>query len=295
MVEETKVKDEVAKVEAKVETPKVEAKPVEKTESSTKQSAGSAPGPTNGTVEAKKEHKPVHREPKEKSFEARINVDSTKQETTEKPIFVKKQSPFSEYKLFDKWTFQNVIVSDLSLVNYINLDPVLVPHSFGKKSQTKFGKANINIVERLINKAMRSGQGKRKLSGKFIRGRNGCGKKFQTMEIVENAFTIVETKTKKNPIQVLVDAIENAAPREDVTRIKRGGVAYSVAVDVSPMKRLDEAIKNIALAGFGHSFNNRMDAASALAEEIVAAAGNDTKSMAIKRKDEVERIAKSSR
>ncbi|MBT4192103.1 MAG: 30S ribosomal protein S7 [Candidatus Diapherotrites archaeon] len=285
MVEETKVKEEVTKVEEKVETPKVEAKPVEKTEAK----------PTEAKKETKPEHKPTHREPKEKSFEARINVDSTKQETTEKPVFVKKQSPFSEYKLFDKWTFQNVIVSDLSLVNYINLDPVLVPHSFGKKSQTKFGKANINIVERLINKAMRSGQGKRKLSGKFIRGRNGCGKKFQTMEIVENAFTIVETKTKKNPIQVLVDAIENAAPREDVTRIKRGGVAYSVAVDVSPMKRLDEAIKNIALAGFGHSFNNRMDAASALAEEIVAAAGNDTKSMAIKRKDEVERIAKSSR
>ena len=115
------------------------------------------------------------------------------------------------------------------------------------------------------------------------------------MEIVEKAFAIIETKNKKNPIQVLVDALQNAAPREDITRVKKGGVAYSIAVDVSPMKRLDEAIKNIALAGFGHSFNSKIDAASALAEEIIAAAGNDSKSSAIKRRDEVERIARSSR
>jgi small subunit ribosomal protein S7 len=172
---------------------------------------------------------------------------------------------------------------------------MIVPHSFGRKSQGRFAKANINVVERLINKAMRSGQGKRKLSGKFIRGRGGCGKKMQTMQIVEKAFDIVEKQTKKNPIQVYITALENAAPREDVTRIKKGGVAYSVAVDVSPSKRLDEAIKNIALAAFGNSFNKKLSAEQALADELIAAANYDAKSLAIKRKDEVERIAKSSR
>lgn len=220
---------------------------------------------------------------------------TTKVETENKPLFVKKQSPFSDYKLFNKWSYNDVVVSDPSLVNYINLDPVIIPHSFGTKSQKKFGKANINIVERLINKAMRSGQGKRKLSGKYIRGRGGCGKKLQVMQIVEDAFTIVEEQTKKNPIQVLVDAIQYSAPREDVTRIKKGGIAYSLAVDVSPMKRLDGAIKNIALAGFGNSYKTTLSAAKALADEIVAASNNDNKSIAIKRRDEVERIAKSSR
>ena len=212
-----------------------------------------------------------------------------------KPVFVRKKSQFSDYKLFNKWSFADVIVSDLSLGKYVNLDPMIVPHSFGRKTRGRFEKANLNIVERLANKIMRSGQGKRKLSGKFIRGRGSCGKKVEAMRIVQGAFEIIEKQTKQNPIQVLVKAIENSAPREDVTRVKKGGVAYTLAVDVSPLKRLDEAVKNIALGGFGSSFNKKITAQQALADEIIAAAANDAKSSAIKRKDEVERIAKASR
>jgi small subunit ribosomal protein S7 len=221
--------------------------------------------------------------------------DSQPVEDVKTPVFVKKVTPFDDYKMFNKWSTKDVIVTDLSLISYINLDPVIIPHSFGRKSQGRFAKMNINVVERLINKAMRSGQGKRKLSGRYIRGRGGCGKKLQVMQIVEDAFTIVEEKTKTNPIQVLIQAIENSAPREDVTRMKKGGVAYSIAVDVSPLKRLDAAIKNIALAGFGNSFNTKTEACVALAEEIISASKNDIKSIAIKRRDEVERIAKASR
>jgi small subunit ribosomal protein S7 len=222
------------------------------------------------------------------------SVQASENEET-KPIFVKKKSQFSDYKLFNKWSFSDVIVTDLSLMRYVNLDPVVIPHSFGRKTRGRFEKANLNIVERLINKIMRSGQGKRKLSGKFIRGRGSCGKKVEAMTIVDKAFDIIEKQTKQNPIQVLVKAVENSSPREDVTRIKRGGVAYSLAVDVSPMKRLDEAVKNIALGGFGASFNKKVSAEQGLAEEIIAAANNDIKSSSIKRKDEVERIARASR
>ncbi len=232
-----------------------------------------------------------------KGFDRRRDFSKEKYETQEfkKPVFVKKISPFKDYKIFNKWDTQNIIIEDLSLVSYINLDPVIIPHSFGRKSQGRFAKVDINIIERLINKVMRSGQGKRKLSGKYIRGRHGCGKKMQAMQIVKDAFEVIEQKTNENPVQILVRAIENVAPREDITRIKRGGVAYSIAVDVSPMKRLDEAIKNIALAGFGNSFNTRLSAGDALAEEIIAAAKGDSKSIGIKRRDEVERIAKASR
>ena len=212
-----------------------------------------------------------------------------------KSVYIKKKSQFSDYKLFNKWSFSDVVVTDLSIVRYVDLNPVVIPHSFGRKTRGRFEKANLNIVERLVNKIMRSGQGKRKLSGKFIRGRGSCGKKLEAVQIVEKAFAIIEKQTKQNPIQVFVKAVENAAPREDITRIKRGGVAYTIAVDVSPLKRLDEAIKNIALGAFGGSFNRKTSAEVALAEEIIAAANNDTKSSAIKRKDEVERIARASR
>jgi small subunit ribosomal protein S7 len=207
----------------------------------------------------------------------------------------KRKDNFPGKKLFGRWSFQEVVVKDLSLAKYINLETVLTPHSSGRKTRGRFEKANLNVVERLINKIMRSGQGKRKMSGKFIRGRGSCGKKLQAMRIVEDAFEIVEKKTGENPIQILVKAIESSAPREDVTRVKRGGVAYSLAVDVAPLNRLDESLKNLALAGFANSFNKNVSAAEALSEELITASKNDSKSAAVKRRDEVERIAKASR
>lgn len=231
-----------------------------------------------------------------KAVAKELNAEKSSEKVIhEKSVFVKKRLQFADYKLFNKWSFEDVVVSDLSLIKYINLNPVVVPHSFGRKTRGRFERQNLNIVERLINKLMRSGQGKRKLSGKYIRGRGSCGKKIEAVTIVEKAFEIIEKQTKQNPIQVLVKAIENSAPREDITRIKRGGVAYSLAVDLAPMKRLDEAVKNLALGGFGASFNKKVSAEQALADELIAAANNDIKSTSIKRKDEVERIAKASR
>lgn len=199
------------------------------------------------------------------------------------------------YQYFGKYDSTQVKVADLGLAKYVNLDPKHTPHTFGKHVSKRFGKKEISVVERLINKLMRSGQGKRKLSGKYIRGRGSCGKKMQTIQIVEKAFDIVAAQTKENPIQVLVRAIENSAPREDVTRLERGGVSYTQAVDVAPIKRIDESVKNLALAAFAQSFNSRVAAQDALAKEIILASKGDPSSFAMKRKDEVERIAKSSR
>ncbi|MEM4662476.1 MAG: 30S ribosomal protein S7 [Candidatus Diapherotrites archaeon] len=198
-------------------------------------------------------------------------------------------------KAFGRWGTENIEIKDIGLADYINKEAKIIPHSFGIKSRKKFGKSNIFIVERLINKIMRSGQGKRKLSGKFIRGRGSTGKKLQAMKIVEEALEIVEKKTNKNPIEALIRAVENAAPREDVTRFRKGGLIYSQSVDVAPMRRLDEALKNIAIAGFANSHKSKKTAAEALAEEIILASQGDVKSYAIKRRNEIERIAASSR
>ncbi|MCX6798889.1 MAG: 30S ribosomal protein S7 [Candidatus Diapherotrites archaeon] len=197
--------------------------------------------------------------------------------------------------VFGKYDSGNVQIADITLSKYINFDTKLFPHTFGRSARRHFEKGKMSIIERLINKIMRSGQGKKKMSGKFIRGRGSCGKKLQAIQIVEDAFAIVETRTKQNPLQVLVKAIENAAPREDTTKIKRGGISYAVAVDVAPLKRIDEALKNIALAGFAGSFNRKKSASEALAEELIAASKEDPKSLSVKRRDEVERVAKSSR
>ncbi len=197
--------------------------------------------------------------------------------------------------VFGKWDPGEVVINDPSLTRYVSLATKKIPHTFGKKTRRRFAKANLSIVERLVNKVMRTGQGKRKLSGKYIRGRGVMGKKLQTMHMVENAFEIVEKRTGKNPIQVLVMAIQNAGPREDTTRIKRGGVYYTVSVDVAPLKKVDESLKNLALAAFQGSFNNKVSAAEALAKEMIAAAAEDSTSFSVRRRDEMERIAKASR
>ena len=152
------------------------------------------------------------------------------------------------FLLFGKYSFKDVEVTDVSLKNYVCLTPTSIPHSAGRHVKKAFGKASVNLVERLVNKLMRGGTGD-KISGKVIRTKGRLqGKKQKVMKVVRIAFEIVNKRANKNPIQLLVDAVQNAAPREDVTRVSMGGVSYQVAVDISASRRLDLALRNIALA-----------------------------------------------
>ena len=186
-----------------------------------------------------------------------------------------------EIKLFNKWSYDGLIVRDPSLKRYISLKPVLLPHTGGRHEHRRFGKAEVPIVERLINKLMRPGR--------------NMGKKHLAYNIVKKAFDLIFLKTGENPLQVLIRAIENAAPREETTRIMYGGIVYHVAVDVSPQRRVDLALKHLTEGARLAAFNNPKPIEEALAEEIIAAANNDPKSYAIQKKEEIERIALSSR
>jgi len=132
-------------------------------------------------------------------------------------------------KLFGDWSFEGINVRDIGLVRYINLDPTYLPHSGGRHEARKFRKSDMNIVERLINSLMRPGS-----SG---------GEKYRITSVVRNAFNIINLKTGRNPVEVLVRAVENAAPNEDTTRIGYGGVVYRLAVDISPQRRIDLALQ----------------------------------------------------
>ncbi|MEM0217276.1 MAG: 30S ribosomal protein S7 [Candidatus Nezhaarchaeales archaeon] len=187
----------------------------------------------------------------------------------------------TEIKLFGKWTFHDVEVKDPGLKRYICLKPVFLPHTEGRHEHKRFGKADVPIVERLINNLMRPGK--------------NAGKKLLAMNIVKNAFEIIHLKTGKNPIQVLVEAIEKAGPREETTRIAYGGIVYHQSVDVSPQRRVDLALRWLAEGARLASFGNPKTIDECLADEIIAASQGDPKSYAIAKKDEIERIAMSSR
>ena len=75
----------------------------------------------------------------------------------------------------------------------------------------------------------------------MMKGRNN-GKKLLALRIVAHAFEIIHLLTDQNPIQVLVDAIVNTGPREDSTRIGSQGTVRRQAVDVSPLRRVNQAI-----------------------------------------------------
>ncbi len=185
-----------------------------------------------------------------------------------------------DIKIFGKWDTK-VEVRDPSLKKYISLIPVYLPHSGGRHEHRRFGKSRLNVIERLIDELMRPGRNK--------------GKKMLAYNIVKASFEIIFARTGQNPLQILVKAIENVAPREEVTRIMYGGIVYYVAVDVSPERRVDLALRHLVEGARASSFNNPKPIDESLAEEIVAASSLDTKSYALRKKEEMERIALSSR
>jgi small subunit ribosomal protein S5e len=80
----------------------------------------------------------------------------------------------------------------------------------------------------------------------MMNGRNN-GKKIMAVRIVQHAFEIIHLVTEQNPIQVLVDAIVNTGPREDSTRIGSQGTVRRQAVDVSPLRRVNQAISLLTI------------------------------------------------
>merc|ERR1711867_333825 len=102
------------------------------------------------------------------------------------------------------------------------------------------------------------------------------------------AFEIIHLLTGENPLQVVVNAIINSGPREDSTRIGRAGTVRRQAVDVSPLRRVNQAIWLLVTGAREAAFRNMKTIAECLADELINAAKGSSNSYAIKKKDEVE-------
>ena len=85
-----------------------------------------------------------------------------------------------DVRLFNKWSCDEVNVSDMSLQDYIAVkekSAKYLPHSAGRYAAKRFRKAQCPIVERLVNSLM-------------MHGRNN-GKKLMTVRIVKHSFEII--------------------------------------------------------------------------------------------------------
>jgi small subunit ribosomal protein S7 len=187
----------------------------------------------------------------------------------------------AKHLLFNRWDLSEVQVTDPGLVRYVNLDPVIVPHTFGKLTRQEFNKANMLIVERLINRLMQTEM--------------NTGNKQLAIRIVRDAFEIIYKKTKKNPVQVLVEAVSNTGPREETVRLKYGGINVPKSVDTAPIRRVNSALYFISEAVRKGAHKSKKPAASCLADELIAASKGDVKTYSVNKKEERERIAKSAR
>jgi len=198
----------------------------------------------------------------------------------------------TELKLFGKWDTKHITVTDPGLQPYINTSPIIVPESSGRNARARFYKPRSNIVERLINKVMIPGHKGKK---HYRTSGTSSGKGLTAQKIVINALEYIEKKTQKNPVEVLVVAIEKAAPREEITAIEYGGARYPQAVDCAPQRRIDIVLRQMVQGAYTKSFGKKVSMSRALADEILKASNEDQASQAISKKLELERQADSSR
>ncbi|MBN1215055.1 MAG: 30S ribosomal protein S7 [Candidatus Lokiarchaeota archaeon] len=200
----------------------------------------------------------------------------------------------NDIKLLDRWSYDDVEIKDWTLERYINLKKIIIPHSCGRHEKKTFWKTSkVSIIERFVNRLLSPGFIATKTKGR--KSSYHQGKKSLILKTVMNAFILIELKTGKNPIQVLVDAISNTAPREEITRIAMGGISYSSAVDIAPQRRIDLAIKYLVQAIGTSAHGNIRTFEEAIAQELIQAAKNSQDSKAVKKKDEIERISLSAR
>ena len=198
----------------------------------------------------------------------------------------------TDVKFFNRWSVEGIAVSDPGLARYITLDPKIAPKTGARYAGNRFHKSYTFIVERLAAKVMSSGHKSKK---HFISSGHNTGKKMNALGITLKAFVIIEQKMKQNPLLVLVKAIENAAPREEVISIEYGGAGYHKEVDVAPQRRVDLALRNMTQGAYQKSFNKKTKIEDALSEEIMAAAKLSLRSTAITKKRDTERQASSSK
>ena len=191
--------------------------------------------------------------------------------------------------LFRKWDLSDIEIHDIGLKNAISLKKTIMPLTFGRSALKRFNKADVNIVERLANKIMHFGKKYAKNTGRM------GGKKAHSINTVKATLEIIHLKTGKNPIEVLVRAVEHSAPNEDTTRIVYGGTVYHVSVDVAPLRRVDMALRFIADGVKEATFSNPKAIEEHLAEHLISAAENSPNSPSIKKKHELERVAQASR
>ena len=195
------------------------------------------------------------------------------------------------FKVFDLYDMKEVKIEDRALQPYINLDEKIIVKFHGRNFW-KFDKYKAHVLERLANRIGVPGHVGKK--HKIITGR-ASGKYNNSMKIVFEALSVIHNKKKENPVQIFIRAIQNASPRDEVTTIEYGGARYPQAVDVSPSRRVNLAIRWIVQGAYQRCFGKKKKMFESLANEILLASEGNMESYAMGKKNESEKQADAAR
>jgi small subunit ribosomal protein S7 len=114
------------------------------------------------------------------------------------------------------------------------------------------------------------------------------GKRGLAQTIVYDAFKIIENKLNIAGNEVAIKAIENASPSTEVKARRVGASNVQVPTPIRVERRQTLAIRWITLAARKRNEKN-MD--ERLAQELIEAYNNTNTSGAIKKKEELQRMA----
>ncbi len=195
------------------------------------------------------------------------------------------------FKIFDRYDLSEIQIKDPALKPYINLSQKILLKSQGRRKD-KIAITRVNVVERLANRLAVPGHiGKKH---RIITSWSS-GKYNRNMKTVLQVLEIVEKKSGRNPVQVFVEAIENGSPRDEITVIEQAGARYPQAVDCSPMRRINLALRWIVQGAYGKSFGKKSKMAETLANEILLASKGTMDSYSMSKKNEAEKQADAAR
>jgi len=194
--------------------------------------------------------------------------------------------------LFGRWDMSTVKVEDAGLQKYMNVAPAMLPRTYGRYSHGSSTKMKMSIVERFINKLMIPGHKGKKHKTTSGRCPGTSGAKLMALE---KAFEIIEKKTAKNPVQILVKAVENAAPLEEIAAYRMGGSIARKAVIISPQRRLDLALRHLTQGIYSTTFAKKKGLPQAVADELMLAAAQDKTSFAVNERARLEKEAEGAR
>ena len=116
------------------------------------------------------------------------------------------------------------------------------------------------------------------------------GRKSLAERIMYQALDKIETKEKRDPVEVFEQAVQNATPVVEVKPRRVGGATYQVPVDIRAERRTA-----LALRWLLHSARARRGPTMAdrLADELTEAANNQ--GVTIKKKADTHRMAEANR